>query len=224
MADDVWVVIPTADPVKASRVDGAWARLGYRRLFLVPNVPAFAGFRPRPGGMMIVEQEPWRGYPTEVNALLWQTQGPVAVAAADDLFPDPLRSAKGIAAEYVRRFPDLDGILQPTGDPWEDSQGRVADRICGSPWIGRQWIQCANQAGAFWPEYHHFFADEEMLEVARAQGRLWQEPFLTHRHEHWHRLRQPRPAYMDAKQGRWDADAHLFAARKWDGFPDGGMA
>jgi len=203
------------------QADSAWAGMGYRRLIFVPKGWLFT---PCAGGQCFEQAGEWQGYATEVNTLLRQVPGPVAVAAANDLYPDTRFTAQEIAAEYVRRFPGRDGIMQPTGDDWQDSQGRVCERICGSPWIGRAWIERANAGrGAFWPGYYHYFADEEMLYVARQQGKLWQEPFLCQRHNHWHRTGDPRPDYMVEKERRWEQDKSLFISRRDEGFPEGGM-
>ena len=77
------------------------------------------------------------------------------------------------------------GIMQPTGDRWgadepwakalfPDAPAYI-DRICGSPWIGREFARRMNEgAGPFHPAYRHMFADEELQCVAKRLGVLWQ--------------------------------------------------
>jgi hypothetical protein len=133
------------------------------------------------------------------------------VAAGDDTLPDPNKRADEIArecseyfmamnAETAYIFGEFDvyktkrvatyGVMQPTGDPWADRQGRIIERIAGSPWLGREWCLRANQRkGPVWPEFFHCWADETLQLVAQQLGVFWQRPDLTHLHNHWARPR-----------------------------------
>ncbi len=168
----------------------------------------------------------------------------------DDTWPDPNKRADQIAEECCRHFgyqrgpaidprtgqevnywPELEtfGVMQPTGDRWGDdafSRARwpdapaMIDRICGSPWIGREFATRINGgAGPWWPEYHHNWADEEMQNVAQSLGVLWQRRDLTHYHDHARRKGGP----WQAHQKHFDADytrmKPLFDKRKAAGFP-----
>ena len=172
------------------------------------------------------------------------------VGGGDDTEPDPSKTAQQIAMECQRHFflhnypsgPDgpytLDeystfGVMQPTGDRWgaDEPWAQAAfpdapayiDRICGSPWIGREFARRANQGkGPFWPEYHHMFADEELQEVAKAYGVLWQRRDLMHYHEHPRRdgvSRTPDFAQEIYSPEHWAAAKALFSGRKVAGFP-----
>ncbi len=121
------------------------------------------------------------------------------------------------------------GVMQPTGDRWGDdafSRARwpdapaMIDRICGSPWIGREFATRINGgAGPWWPEYQHNWADEEMQNVAQSLGVLWQRRDLTHYHDHARR----NGGQWQAHQKHFDADytrmKPLFEKRKAAGFP-----
>ena len=120
--------------------------------------------------------------------------------------------------------------MQPTGDRWMVHKDGTAasDRICGSPWMGREFIERINGgAGPFWPEYFHFFCDEEMKQVAEQLGILWQRRDLTQKHEHWQRPTNDRTVRLDATRPAYLAKAHqnageagkLFKERKAAGFP-----
>lgn len=118
------------------------------------------------------------------------------------------------------------GVMQPTGDRWLDSKGQCAiDRICGSPWIGREFAKRINQGrGPLWPEYHHMFADEELQNVALKYGVLWQRRDLIHEHKHWARprgYREDMPQWAAAINSpeEWRASQTLFSERKAAGFP-----
>ena len=106
---------------------------------------------------------------------------------------------------FIRRFETF-GVMQATGDRWGENEPwaraqfpdapAYIDRICGSPWIGREFARRMNQGkGPFWREYFHMFADEELQCVAQRLGVLWQRRDLTHHHEH---PRRSAGAHVDA--------------------------
>ena len=235
----VWVVIPSADPVKASAASNAWDAMGYEVCLGMPKMMLLAA-----SSLMYYElfhdvPDPWPGYPSVVNEMLKlimraDENCQVAVAAADDMFPDPTKTADVIEREFMKRFEAWDEhiaafmsffgtrvdlgamegylVMQPCGDTWME---HAASRICGSPWISRAWaMRGYGGRGAFWPEYSHFYADEELWNVANDHGFLWLRPDLEQRHDHWTRLNQDRPAYMEAKCAGWDRDKAMFQQRR----------
>lgn len=113
----------------------------------------------------------------------------------------------------------------------------VIDRICGSPWMGREFCRrMYHGAGPLYHGYFHNFADEELQCVARKLGVLWQRRDLTQEHRHW-ATKQPKSAthtgiagdvrnmpewarkINDPQQSDWDRSKALFARRKAAGFP-----
>jgi hypothetical protein len=140
------------------------------------------------------------------------------IAAGDDVEPDMTKDPEVISIECKchfynnlmpaenngrcmgpdRLYTETLGVMQPTGDRWGDNErsrqrfGKdreaYADRVCGSPWIGREFAKRINQGcGPLWPEYFHMFEDEELFNVATKYGLLWQRRDLTHLHKHWGR-------------------------------------
>jgi hypothetical protein len=103
-----------------------------------------------------------------------------------------------------------------------DGSGKsAATRICGSAWFGRGWIERAYQGlGPTWPNYYHFYADEELPAVAEKLGVMWWRPDLTQFHAHWswgHTARQP---YHQETSGKhWASDKDLFLKREAAGWP-----
>lgn len=108
--------------------------------------------------------------------------------------------------------------------------GAYIDRVCGSPWIGREFARRMYQGnGPYWPEYTHMGVDEELQEVALKLGVLWQRPDLTHYHNHWGRPRggakygdqANMPAFLEhANSGpEWDRYKRILTARRAAGFP-----
>lgn len=152
------------------------------------------------------------------------------------------------------------GVMQPTGDRWGDHgrnthawepwpehphrcihcgqgedtpphmHGAYIDRVCGSPWMGREFCLRINQGkGPLWPAYFHMGEDEELQAVAKKHGILWQRPDLIHLHQHWGRTApgQPlpstdrMPAFLKEanSEKRWQEYKELFRLRKLQGFP-----
>lgn len=174
------------------------------------------------------------------------------VAGGDDYWPDPNKRADEIAeecGEYFGMRPDLAwwgedsiskrmhkramgwgyqdstfGVMQPTGDPWSDSNGRIIERIAGSPWLGREWCRRAYGGdGPLPPYYKHNFADEELQLVAQNLGVFWQRPDLVQEHRHWGRPGKPggyRPSWWNTQCGSdFGVARELFEQRKAAGFP-----
>ncbi len=168
------------------------------------------------------------------------------LAGGDDVFPDASHTAEEIAAQCSIHFETLlapfparahagaeklstFGVVQPTGDRWGDDAAARArwpdapamiDRICGSPWIGREFARRVNGGrGPFWPEYFHNWCDQEVQEVAIKLGVFWQRRDLIHYHNHSRRQGGP---WLEHQKG-FDADyvkmKPLFEKRKAAGWP-----
>jgi hypothetical protein len=87
------------------------------------------------------------------------------------------------------------GVMQPTGDRWgadevwaqkrwPDAPAYI-DRICGSPWMGREFCRRANAGqGPLHPGFSHMFVDENLQEYAKHLGILWQRRDLIQHHNH----------------------------------------
>lgn len=191
----------------------------------------------------------YEGYPRATNSLCFEilaTKQNVQwiVAGGDDIWPDPKKRAGVIGEEclayfeqhHASRGSDLDanlartfGVMQPTGDRWGAARhmpnvagSAYADRVCGSPWMGEQFIRRINGgAGPFWEGYVHMFPDEEMQEVCQALGILWQRQDVTQEHKHWGREHRRIPPYLMEANSRahWDKYKKLFDGRKGAGFP-----
>ena len=134
---------------------------------------------------------------------------------------------------YIDQHESTFGVMQPTGDRWGADEPwakatypnapAYIDRICGSPWIGREFARRMNRGkGPFWPEYRHMFADEELQCVAHRMGVLWQRRDLTHLHNHPRRdgvSRTPDFAQEIYSAPHWEASKKLFESRRAAGFP-----
>lgn len=164
--------------------------------------------------------ENYQGYWQSVNSLSWKAwsvNADVVVCAADDLYPDPNRKSYEIAEDFYKKFPDGYGVMQPIGDKMKGT-----DQICGSPWIGRKFIEKAYDGqGPYHSGYFHFYGDEELFEITKANDLLWQRDDVTQYHEHWCRPGGPKklPYQSRNSQFHWDKDKKLFMERKDAGFP-----
>lgn len=216
---DVWYAIPTINPERAEQCCSAWREMGYRTAVLID------GDTHEPRGVDLVVRVPeYRGYFASVNALarrlVRDEDAEIVVTGGDDMLPDPHHHADAIGAEFRRDFPDLCGVMQPTGD---DMPG--TDRICGSPWIGRGWVERGyNGTGAFHAGYRQFYGDEELRIVATRADRMLDRPDLVQRHEHWSRAGNTKLPYQVHNDRWWQRDQALFIARSQSRFVGSGVS
>lgn len=230
----VWFAIPSINAKNCEKNLPKWQEKGYKTAVYVKSdvdsaLRADSPFLSLPAHVCNhLRAGPYFGWPDAVNriariVLLIDPACTAVVTGGDDMYPglnDP--NANVLEAEFLRRFPDTCGVMQPTGDRWMmDASGRaVSERICGSPWMGRRFILTSYQGeGPFWNGYWHFYADEELKEVTERDKMLWQRPDIMHYHDHWTRHRLARPEYMREAQSKWDSDKVLFERRKSAGFP-----
>jgi hypothetical protein len=244
----VWLCIPSARPASEikERLE-RWRDMGYKIALWRNGLHRndVLGQESNKDGSFIMYSEEYRGWGISINTLIdivakRDPQADWFVGGGDDTDPDPTERADVIALQCVRRFGGIRdenntfGVMQPTGDrwgadePWAKAMFPEApayiDRICGSPWIGREFARRVNQGkGPFWPEYRHMFADEEFQCVAQRLGVLWQRPDLIHMHHHPLRegvLQEPAVWQREIYSSEhWQTSKRLFESRKAAGFP-----
>jgi hypothetical protein len=215
----VWVAFPSADPVRCEVAVKKWRSRGY--LTAVYSDLGREGFHFADLDMHGV----YRGYWASCNALAREcvsVGADIVVYAADDIDPEAKRDAGELGDDFERHFSGWFGVMQPCGDlQGIDSSGLpAAARICGSPWLGKEWIRRAY--GGKWPtneQYFHFYGDEELKSVAEMSKCLWMRPDVTQLHHHWSWGHRPKAAYQIKNEPYWDLDAKLFKERKASGFP-----
>ncbi|MFT5424292.1 MAG: hypothetical protein ACI89L_002086 [Phycisphaerales bacterium] len=209
-----WLVIPSANEANCARTLPVWRAMGYR-IAVLQDAVRFAV-----EADAVIEADEYHGWAWAVNRLCREAVPDacrVVVAAGDDMLPDPTRSGPQIAGDYLQRFPDGLGIMQPTGDGY-----LLSDTYCGSPWFGRAWIEQAfGGRGPIPTGYRHNWADMELHWVAKGLGCQWQREDLTQRHEHFAREGgTPPPAYWSKNAAGFDrADCERFIERAWARFP-----
>ncbi|MFN0011208.1 MAG: nucleoside-diphosphate sugar epimerase/dehydratase [Phycisphaerales bacterium] len=191
----------------------AWRDMGYR----------IAVLQGRERGEIPADITLWsdtyEGWPHAVNHLCAHVvprSASIVVAGGDDMLPDPVRRAHDIAAEFFERFPDGFGVLQPQGDAFNGSRF-----YCGSPWLGRGWIDHAYGGhGPIPTGYRHNWADNELYWVAKCLGVLWERPDLSQYHDHFARSGGEKPGYWrENAEGHDREDVQRFLTRAWSHFP-----
>lgn len=208
---EVWVVFPTANLANAAKAIDAWHAMGYRVACLLDG----PYYHAKLAADLTLRASIYHGWATSINELADMVESEVVVAIGDDMYPDPKKGADIIQREFLDRFPDTYGVMQPTGDRFG------ASGICGSPWLGRAFCRRWNGGmGPFWPGYYHEYADTEMYDLTKAAGLLWQRPDLTHRHDHYmRRAGATMPGYMAKAYESRPQDKALYLERKGVGFP-----
>ena len=218
-----WVLIPTALRTHALGHISVWYSAGYNVGLFVDN-DAYIDEDVRGYSHLLVAAEypgVWKAWNILAKAAIG-LGAQVCVLAGDDMDPDEHWSGPKIMAEYIGHFPILDGVMQPCGDPQgKDANGvPAAARICGSPWVGQEWIERAYLGrGPVNSDYNAFYADEELLHYATRRGKLWMRPELVQFHHHWSFGHLPRQDYHERNQLTWQQDKDLFEARQKAGFP-----
>ena len=216
----VFVLMPTAMADHAWDTFSKWKAMGYKlALFTDKNITAIDE------NFSLHIRGDYPGVWNACNALAKATVSlgsDVCVFAGDDMHPDPHHDAQEIGRQYLEKFPQGQGVMQPCGDPQGmDATGKpAAARICGSAWFGRQWInQSYGSSGPTNGAYWHFYSDEELALVAEREGVLWWREDLIQDHLHWSYGRNQMQPYHARNQEHWDRDKELFIKRKEAGFP-----
>lgn len=210
---EVWFAIPSANPAKCAKVLPIWRKMGYKTAILQNHTR----------GEIPADRVMWRdsypGWPESINILcreLVPNDAPLVVSGGDDMLPDPNHSASELLAQFEKKFPDGYGVMQPHGDEF-----LCAKNYCGSPFLGRGWIERAyGGRGPMPSDYRHNWADNELFWVAKCQGVLWDRPDLSHFHDHFTRNGGQSEDYWTANVLKHDReDCRVFIARSWLGFP-----
>jgi len=223
---NIWVAFPSANIDRANQASALWRARGYRVAILTDS-------NATPDcDLLICGPRPYRGYWGSCNRLCSiltsRATAPggivadIVVLAADDIEPDQTREAREIGEEFKLHFPDLFGVMQPSGDPQGKDQHGIpaAARICGTPWLGREWIRRAyGGRGATNDRYFHFYGDEELYLVAERLKVLWMRPDVTQFHRHWSWGWNPITRYQEQNQKTWHEDQDLFMIERSAGFP-----
>lgn len=224
----VWLTIPSARPDAGTA--GLWKAGGYKIAIWRDQEDA-ASERFSADGLVLVG--PYPGYARAVNALVKQVlerdpEAEYCIATGDDTEPDRNYPPAEIARQCTEHFKGTFGVMQPTGDRWADGS---IDRVCGSPWIGREFCRrMYGGKGPYFEEYRHMFLDNEIQEVALKLGVLWQRRDLTHLHKHFCRVgdgvdhdhgRAIMPEFLREANSpeHWTKYSRMFEERRAAGFP-----
>lgn len=216
-AGEVWYAIPSASAANCARTLPEWRERGYKIALLQDADNRFEA----EADVIVAPFERYRGYGASINHLIRAVvpkEAPIVVTGGDDMYPEMSRTAGEIAQEFLKRFPDTFGVMQPTGDAYASTR-----EICGSPWIGRAFAERAyGGRGPYCEEYFQLFEDQELHDVASRLGVLWMRRDLMHFHHHWRRARgddAAPPAYLEASLRRESESRAIYERRRAAGFP-----
>jgi len=207
--------IPSANPGRAEKTLARWGAMGYdTAVVLDPGMPSIAVSHCR-------WQDPYPGYFPCMNVLSWELrdQYDIIVFGGDDMYPDQTKMAQEIGQEFVEHFGGTLGVMQPIGDTGIPG----VDTICGSPWVGKEYLLRSYQGKGPWHHgYRAYYGDQEMKDVAEKLGLLWQRKDIAQYHHHFSRAGgPPKERYQQHNENNhWNPDQMRFFARKREGYPD----
>lgn len=210
---EVWFAIPSASVERCRDVLPKWREMGYKTAVLQNRergeIPAD----------VTVWSDHYPGWPGSINILARDVvprSAPIIVSGGDDMLPDPNVPARDIAAQFLERFPDTFGVMQPHGDDFLETA-----QFCGSPWLGRAWCdRMYGGTGPMFQGYVHHGADDELFWVARCMGALWSRPDLSQYHDHFLREGEAPPQWwVEAVEKNDERDTLHFIARAAHFFP-----
>ncbi len=208
-------IIPTANPPQCTACFAAWRAQGWDCFALV-NKPAEI-----PNATGIFRVETYAGWGESINSMAldladrydWLATG------GDDCFPPDVPAEK-IGWELWNHFGGTMGVCQATGDRWAWDKNGTTSPICYAPFIGSEFAKRWNSGrGPIWPDYWHFFGDNELYETSRKAGLLLERPDWTVEHRHPAKTGVPKQPYNFPHEPRWAADCDLYERRKVAGFP-----
>ena len=214
---EVYLAIPTANVANCRRYLPRWREMGYK-IAILRDAATGSPTEEIPADIVVwVDQ--YMGWAASVNHLckhVIPSSCRVIVTGGDDMLPDPHYSAQQIASQFLKRFPDTFGVMQPQGDDFLH-----ASRYCGSPWLGRAWwTKMYGGDGPLCRDYWHNWADNELYWLSKCMGVLWDRPDLSHHHAHFSREgKAPEDYWTRNVSGKDRVDVQTFVARSWLGFP-----
>lgn len=203
---DAWLCIPTVDG-RGSHF--AWKDLGFKVLAMAPQEPM------KVDDFIQCEHADYKGHPWGIYTTMkraFDNGADICIIGSDDVWPTTDRET--YLSHYLHRFPEYDGIMEPSGGKSEGERNLV---IVG--FVGREFFRRYNGGmGVYDLSYNHFYSDQELAIVSNKLGKLYKNDYIKFDHRHWTKTGENRPWYM----GRWKAlapqDEANFDRRMADGF------
>lgn len=161
----------------------------------------------------IVSEESNVGFANVVNGVIKESKYNFFVFVGQDIIAG--ENWLGYAMEdYRSLFPDLDGLLKL-------NDGRRHDAAASAPHclVHRNFMRRYTGDNLFYPEYSHYYSDQELRDVAKAAGRFGYSPSALLYHEQAKAGRAKSNSSLRKGMGTATADGELYARRKTLGFP-----
>lgn len=209
--NDIWVVFPTGNSKAGQTCADAWKSHGFKVACLTDLG------EPRVDADLVLTPNKYPGCVASLNLLAKSAFdfGAIGVVlAADDCFP-------GINASRLwQRYQQLlggFGVLQATGDYYE-----ALSWCAPFPLIGRGTFKTLyGGAGPLCGDYRHYYADQEIRDVAILNGCFAEDPesIIEHRHSSRGFSDNLPTAKRAAAQSIHAGDSATYERRKAAGFP-----
>jgi hypothetical protein len=209
--NDIWVVFPTGNSKAGQVCADAWRAHGFKVGVLTDLE------EPTVNADLVLTPNKYPGCVASLNLLAKSAFNLGAcgvVLSADDGFPGS--TAERFWQRYQKQLGGF-GVLQPIGDFYE------AFNWCAPcPIIGRSTFESLYGGnGPLCGDYRHYFADQEIRDVAILNGCFATDPELTIEHRHSSRgFTDTLPAEKRAfAQSVHAGDSVTYEQRKASGFP-----
>jgi hypothetical protein len=209
--NDIWVVFPTGNSAAGQVCADAWKAHGFKVGVLIDLD------EPKVDADLVLIPDKYPGCVASLNMLTkraFELGAAGVVLSADDGFPG------STSDKFWQRYQELlggFGVLQPTGDFYE------AFNWCAPcPLIGRSTFACLYGGnGPLCGDYRHYYADQEIRDVAIASRCFATDNELTIEHRHFSRGHKDTlpPAKRRYAQSTNAGDRHTYEFRKAAGFP-----
>lgn len=212
MRPRIWCVFPTGNSEAGQRCADAWTLAGVEVACMIdPGQPLIRCD-------WLLQPSEYPGYvaaQNELAALAFDNGATAVLIGADDIHPGTGVTADALSTEIV--YHGRGAIIQATGDRYE------AMSWCAPfPLITREAAARLNDGRhVYHPGYRHFFADQELRDVAIAASVYIEEPRLKIEHRHHTRGHADTlPAEKrQAASARHEADRLIYEQRLALGFP-----
>lgn len=205
----VWYMFPTMTEKAAQKTIALWKSEGYRVAVLTEE-----RMDVKQADIHILTKD-FRNWGHAQNKIMkklltWDRSADFFIAGSDDIEPHQGLEIPKVIEELKQEYgEDLYCVMQPIGDPY----GGI-NHCAPHPWIGRGW---AKKQFPLCPLYHHLYVDQELKDVAEAEGAFCTRSDIIQVHKHWGRDGcsdfLPEERRMAIKRHRL-ADKKLYDTRK----------
>jgi hypothetical protein len=133
----------------------------------------------------------------------------ILVVGSDDSIPKTEGWDNKIRHEFIKNFPDFDGLLWP--------KDGFNNRIVCFPIIGRKYYERFGYI--YHPSYQSLYCDDEQTLVAKRLGKLKQSDSVVFDHLHYRNKKRKRDALDARNEAHMNSDYDNYKKRLFANFP-----